>query len=222
MTLVCFTGRGYNGSAFIVRDRWYEMARRMGWSPTDSATFAQYLVASRTDTTKARNARMAGVTVIDYDQFLNRYRNFLISERAAPVIAEMNSTVTGRTLQRFPVEGTPHHVVQRPDNRWGIEGIEGHFPTRRRAEVTAITLHSEAQQRARATTNTRGTIMHHGVRITALNSGGYQVEGETGVWTGLESAKMRAESIARSRQAVQPVATNPVFGGRRAINLDED
>lgn len=178
MSVVCFTGRGYNAGNFVVRDAWIEMASRMGWHYTEDAARATYLVASRTDTSKARNARLSGTQVITYDQFLARYRDHLLQGR----------TATGRTSSSQPnYSNSPMSV---PASELGRDWLEN--------------------------------FTVNGVMVCEVRGGGWRVDGSSQLWTSRESARIAAESLAR-RRAVQPVApANPVFGGRRAINLDED
>lgn len=76
--VVCFTGKGmisgptlsgFNTSKSLSRAEWEQKARDAGHSVTDKAQNATLLVASRTDTSKAMNARARGLRVIDYDDF---------------------------------------------------------------------------------------------------------------------------------------------------------
>jgi len=73
MAAICFTGRGNLNGVFMDRVTWSTMARNEGHYIVDSAYGAStILVASRTDTRKATEARHSGVTVIDYDTFYSR------------------------------------------------------------------------------------------------------------------------------------------------------
>lgn len=76
MSTVCFTGRGYDqNGTFQTRDLWESMARQMGWSPVPTVEYnTGYLVASRSDTTKARSAQRNGVRVLTYSQFHDMWR----------------------------------------------------------------------------------------------------------------------------------------------------
>lgn len=78
MPSVCFTGRGVAPlGTFVPRDIWEGYARAMGWDIHDKVHYyTSYLVASRTDTTKAVAARARGATIITYAEFYQRYEEW--------------------------------------------------------------------------------------------------------------------------------------------------
>jgi hypothetical protein len=71
MSSICFTGRGNDSSGnFITRDVWERQANAAGFSVHDKVyPHTDYLVASRSDTSKAAAARRNGTTVLSYAQF---------------------------------------------------------------------------------------------------------------------------------------------------------
>jgi hypothetical protein len=71
MPNVCFTGAGKrHGVGAFTRIQWRALARSRGWTAQDAVDFStDYLVASRSDTSKARAARDFGVDVISYARF---------------------------------------------------------------------------------------------------------------------------------------------------------
>lgn len=70
MSLVCFTGAGEFRGAKVTRDKWEALAAACGWGLV-SAKSCDYLIASRDDTTKARDAKARGALVRDYTWFVN-------------------------------------------------------------------------------------------------------------------------------------------------------
>ena len=77
MPNVCFTGRGYRGDTFVTRDVWEANARSAAFTVVDEVTYStNYLVASRSDTSKAKEARRYGemgynVRVVTYGEWLD-------------------------------------------------------------------------------------------------------------------------------------------------------
>jgi hypothetical protein len=69
-TNIVFTGRGYRNGQFVTRDIWERDARQHAFIVQDKVDhWTKYLVASRSDTSKARAAKENGTTVISYEQF---------------------------------------------------------------------------------------------------------------------------------------------------------
>lgn len=78
MPSVCFTGRGYNrAGAFIERSVWERQAQQAAFTVVHEVTpSTNYLVASRSDTSKANAARRYGdmgydVRVVTYNEWLD-------------------------------------------------------------------------------------------------------------------------------------------------------
>lgn len=78
MPSVCFTGRGYNrAGAFIERGVWERQAQQAAFTVVQEVTpSTNYLVASRSDTSKANAARRFGdmgydVRVVTYNEWLD-------------------------------------------------------------------------------------------------------------------------------------------------------
>lgn len=70
MSSICFTGKGMSGGTLVTRDIWSARAEARGFNIHDKVhPHTDYLVASRSDTTKAAAARRNGTTVISYAQF---------------------------------------------------------------------------------------------------------------------------------------------------------
>lgn len=72
MPSVVFTGKGMDPltSKLRTRGEWEALAHAKGFFPQKKVDrFTDYLVASRTDTSKARDAQAFGTRVITYDQF---------------------------------------------------------------------------------------------------------------------------------------------------------
>jgi hypothetical protein len=70
MKTFCFTGKGHKNGKPYDRKWWSADARACGFEIHDKVhPHTDYLVASRSDTTKAAAARANGTTVISYAQF---------------------------------------------------------------------------------------------------------------------------------------------------------
>lgn len=70
MKTFCFTGKGLKHGKLYARAYWAADARACGFEIHDKVhSHTDYLVASRSDTTKAAAARANGTTVISYAQF---------------------------------------------------------------------------------------------------------------------------------------------------------
>lgn len=77
MPTVCFTGRGVvsdgtvDGGTFYERANWERWTAAAGWNVLSHVDWGTtYLVASRTNTRKATDARTKGTQVITYNQYL--------------------------------------------------------------------------------------------------------------------------------------------------------
>lgn len=70
MKTFCFTGKGHKNGKPYDRKWWAADAHACGFEIHDKVyPSTDYLVASRSDTTKAEAARRNGTTVISYEQF---------------------------------------------------------------------------------------------------------------------------------------------------------
>jgi hypothetical protein len=99
MSTVVFTGKGLDPHTGKLRTRpeWTALANAKGWEVQDKVTFStDYLVASRTDTTKARAAQQQGTRVISYEEFNQMIRG------AIPVVPSMS----GRAPPPVPIDTT--------------------------------------------------------------------------------------------------------------------
>jgi hypothetical protein len=87
MSNVVFTGKGLDPHTgkLRTRDEWTALANAKGWHVQPKVGFdTDYLVASRSDTTKAAAARDRGTKVITYEDF-----NLMI-RGAIPVVPSMS------------------------------------------------------------------------------------------------------------------------------------
>lgn len=71
--IICFTGAGSVLGQKIDRAAWEEACGNLGY-PISGAKNCNILVASRDDTTKARDAKGRGATVMTYDEFAGELR----------------------------------------------------------------------------------------------------------------------------------------------------
>jgi hypothetical protein len=107
MPSVVFTGKGLDPltQKLRTRDEWSALARAKGFYPEAKVTrFTDYLVASRTDTTKASAAMDFGTKVITYGEF----------ERMLRGQASVTTHNSGRTFVPPP-----------PVDTTGMENIPG-------------------------------------------------------------------------------------------------
>lgn len=106
MTSVCFTGKGYtdtNSTQPQLRTRsvWSSMAKAMGWNVQTAVNSAtDVLVASRTNTVKANDARRWGARAITYEMFQAEY------DAAVKTIADRGVSTTGVDLTDPNDDGT--------------------------------------------------------------------------------------------------------------------
>jgi hypothetical protein len=89
MPSFCMTGNGQNrAGGFMLRADIIRAAEQHGWYWHDTVGFStDYLVATRTDTTKACNARSYGTRVITYPEFwalLDRPTGSVLPPRPIP------------------------------------------------------------------------------------------------------------------------------------------
>jgi len=133
MPNVVFTGAAVINGERIVRDELIAMVNRGStsrrWHVQDKVDYTtEYLVASRTDTTKACKARDLGVRVVTYDQFATMFMG--VPSRDMGVTAaqarEQAENVPGTRFRIAP-------VVHRTDGRWEILGQTGTYATKRGA-----------------------------------------------------------------------------------------
>ena len=65
--VICLTGKGKENNVLVNRDEWERRIAAAGHSYTDKVQNCTVLVASRTDTSKAVNARARGARVETYE-----------------------------------------------------------------------------------------------------------------------------------------------------------
>jgi hypothetical protein len=110
MSTVCFTGKGMSGDILVTRAQWEEQARAAGMTVVAKVgkySSADYLVASRTDTVKANDARAnENTTVLTYENWL--------------------TLIAGQVVRVGLPDNRPHTRPRRlpPDNS-ALEEIEG-------------------------------------------------------------------------------------------------
>lgn len=75
MANVVFTGRGYQDGVHVERATWASQARSYGHHVQDEVDYStEVLVASRSNTTKARAAQAHNVPVVTYEQWVGLQR----------------------------------------------------------------------------------------------------------------------------------------------------
>jgi hypothetical protein len=101
MSSICFTGAGKRNGKTYHRTYWAADARACGFEVHDKVyPHTDYLVASRSDTTKAEAARRNGTTVISYDQFEQLMeKGFVQARRAAPSAPPADPAVLKKALE---------------------------------------------------------------------------------------------------------------------------
>ncbi len=88
MNTVCFTGRGSNArGVFVERGQLIQMAEAAGWQVHDKVyQSTDFLVASRTDTSKAAKAAALGTRVLEYSEFWHMIASGQVSKAFEPPV----------------------------------------------------------------------------------------------------------------------------------------
>lgn len=88
MNTVCFTGRGSNARGdFVERGQLERMAEAAGWRVHNKVVVStDFLVASRTDTSKAAAARAIGTRVLTYEEFWHMIASGQVSKAFEPPV----------------------------------------------------------------------------------------------------------------------------------------
>lgn len=127
---IVFTGKGEINGALVSRASWYAAAEQQGHEVQQAVDkHTELLVASRTDTIKAREAERLGIGVITYDQFrdmlnlgesdevVTRFKNVEPTARTREPPDYVRRTLNGHHSNRAPWGSRKR--AHSPAEEWG-------------------------------------------------------------------------------------------------------